>query len=143
MTKKTLLITVIASLGLFSPAFAEEGECKDGCKGKRGMGHRLSDEQKAEILKKFDKDGDGELSKEERKTAFEAKKEEFMDKFDTDGDGTLSDEEKEAAKSERLDKVFSEIDKDGDGQVSKEEFASAQKKMMDKRKGGKKEDKTE
>jgi Ca2+-binding EF-hand superfamily protein len=53
------------------------------------------------LAKKFDKDGDGELSEEER-AAFRKQMVEngrklpphLMQRFDTDGDGTLSDEER-------------------------------------------------
>ena len=76
-----------------------------------------------EMLKEFDKDGDGELNDEERRTMFEAmrermgrggfgppgfgggrrgapgfQREELIPKFDTDGDGKLNDEERKAAR---------------------------------------------
>lgn len=50
-----------------------------------------------EILAKFDKDGDGKLSREERRSMFEEarkKREELFKKYDADGDGKLSDSEK-------------------------------------------------
>ena len=56
------------------------------------------------IVKKYDKDGDGKLSEEERtamqtemKAAREARQKEMLAKFDKDGDGKLSDEERKAA----------------------------------------------
>ena len=56
-----------------------------------------------EILKKFDKDGDGKLSQEERqamredrKAEIEARHADMIKKFDKDGDGKLSDEERAA-----------------------------------------------
>jgi Ca2+-binding EF-hand superfamily protein len=47
-------------------------------------------------IEKFDKDGDGKLSTEERKAAGAARKAEFLKKFDKDGDGKISAEEKKA-----------------------------------------------
>jgi len=62
----------------------------------------------AEIIKRFDKDGDGKLSDEEKAAARKAMQDrqragsdrmaEFIKKFDKDGDGKLSDEEKAAAR---------------------------------------------
>lgn len=61
-------------------------------------GYRSSRERS--WIKKFDKDGDGELSREERKAAAETAKsfkEKWIKKFDKDGDGELSREERKAA----------------------------------------------
>jgi len=97
-----------------------------------------------EIAEKFDKDGDGQLSEEERKTMHEQmgarrggpegqrpSREEMLKRFDTDGDGELNDEERaamEAAREERQAKredrqkeMLERFDADGDGQLSKEE----------------------
>lgn len=62
-------------------------------------GYRSSRERS--LLKKFDKDGDGELSREERKAIEQAsleRKQAYIKKFDKDGDGKLSAAEEEAAK---------------------------------------------
>ena len=69
------------------------------------------------MIKRFDKDGDGKLSDDEKaeaQKALKAKKgearpaagklTEAMKKFDADGDGKLSDEEKAAAKKELAEK---------------------------------------
>jgi Ca2+-binding EF-hand superfamily protein len=71
-----------------------------------------------EILKKFDKDGDGKLSDAERQEAMKArggapgaggppggridpaKLQELVKKYDKDGDGQLNDTEKQAAREE-------------------------------------------
>ena len=66
-------------------------------------------------MKRFDRNGDGKLSDDEKAEAqkeLKAKKgerpanklTEAMKKFDTDDDGKLSDEEKAAAKKERAEK---------------------------------------
>lgn len=55
------------------------------------------------VLKKYDKDGDGKLSEEEKaawKAAREAEHKAKLEKYDTDKDGKLSDEEKAAAKAD-------------------------------------------
>ena len=51
-------------------------------------------------IEKFDKDGDGKLSTEERKAAGKARKAEFLKKFDKDGDGKISPDEKKAIAAE-------------------------------------------
>lgn len=63
-----------------------------GIKGKNGC------HKKKAILEKFDKDGDGKLSKEEHQAAREARRKRMLEKFDKDGDGKLSEEERAAAK---------------------------------------------
>ena len=61
-------------------------------------GYRSSRERS--LIKKFDKDGDGELNKEERRAIEKAnleRKQAYIKKFDKDGDGKLSKAEEEAA----------------------------------------------
>ena len=80
-------------------------------------GYRSSRERA--FIKKFDKDGDGELSKEERQAADKASEErklQYIKKFDKDGDGELSKEERQAAgkASEKRKLEFKKkSDKDG------------------------------
>ena len=64
-------------------------------------GYRSSRERA--MIKRFDKDGDGELNKEERRAAAIAsekasaeRKKAYIEKFDKDGDGKLSKEEARA-----------------------------------------------
>ena len=91
-----------------------------------------------EIIKKFDKDGDGKLNDEEkaevRKTMAERsgggrKLPPFlMKKFDKDGDGELNDEEKAEARKameERRKEMIEKFDKDGDGKLNDEERKAA------------------
>lgn len=57
-----------------------------------------------EVLKKYDKDGDGKLSAEEKaawKADREAEKKALLAKYDKDGDGKLNEEEKAAWKADR------------------------------------------
>ena len=89
----------------------------------------------AEIIKKFDTDGDGKLSDEEKKKAREAmqaaareRREAFIKQYDTDGDGKLSKEEMKAAHEDmkkKHEEFVKKHDKDGDGKLSKEELIAA------------------
>jgi Ca2+-binding EF-hand superfamily protein len=96
-------ITVLSILGLLAclPATAS---AQDGAKKKHGKKHEA-------LLKKFDKDGDGKLSKEERAAAKEFKDKrkgeegrggklrgKILRRFDKDGDHKLSDAERAALK---------------------------------------------
>lgn len=103
MKRNVLLIggTMIALLGAVAMANAAPGEGRpDGKKGRR-----IGEEKRAEMLKKFDKDGDGKLSEEERQAMREEmqkrggerpSREEMLKKFDKDGDGELNEEERQA-----------------------------------------------
>lgn len=98
-----LLIAVIVALSVPSLAAAAP-------EGKPDAAAR-----KAAMLKKFDKDGDGKLSEEEKaamkaemqkrrgeggKGPDAARRAEMMKKFDKDGDGKLSEEERAAMRAE-------------------------------------------
>jgi hypothetical protein len=94
----------------------------EGKPGKPGKPHPKG--PPPEMLKKFDKDGDGKLSEDERKAMREAIQERHKDKFkefDKDGDGKLSKEEKEAMKAARKAEWLKKYDTDGDGKLSDEE----------------------
>ena len=59
--------------------------------------------RRAEMMKKFDKDGDGKLNEEERAALREEgqkRRKEIIVKFDKDGDGKLNEEERKAAGAE-------------------------------------------
>lgn len=80
-------------------------EMRGGRGGPEGRGERPSRE---EMIKKFDKDGDGELNEEERaearkymqKHGRKGRGKQMMEKYDTDGDGQLSEEERAAARAD-------------------------------------------
>jgi hypothetical protein len=128
---KILLTGIAAALAFSMTANAEDDA--DGKQGK-GKGKRHGGPPK-ELVKKFDKDGDGKLDKEERaalktatkkhRAATEAK---MLERFDADKDGKLSDEEKKTARAtmakERKEihtAVLAKFDKDKDGKLSKDE----------------------
>ena len=104
MKKLLIALTLMSSLVVFANEGPQRGERGDGArKGpKRPNGPRHE-----EILKKFDKDGDGKLSEEERAAAkaamkekMEARRAEVLKAHDKDGDGKLNDEERKAARAE-------------------------------------------
>ncbi|OGV70281.1 MAG: hypothetical protein A2283_00265 [Lentisphaerae bacterium RIFOXYA12_FULL_48_11] len=125
-----VLMTVFLSFGTVFSLFAADG---DGQRGKGPMN--------GEMLKKFDKDGDGKLSDEEKTAAKAAWDKQMLEKFDKDKDGKLSDEEKEAAKNARKDemkkKMLEKFDKDKDGKLSDEEKAEMKKFMEQHKAKGK------
>ena len=95
-------ITVLSILGLLA-CMTSEASAQDGAK-KRGH-------KREAILKKFDKDGDGKLSKEEKAAAREfrdskrkdgdkkpALRRKIAKRFDKDGDHKLNDAERESLK---------------------------------------------
>lgn len=96
----------------------------------------------AEVLKQFDKDGDGKLNDQEREAMMTARKAmgEKMrlareKEFDKDGDGKLSEQERAAMmaamqqRHPQMKEMIKRFDKDGDGKLNAEE----KKAMMDER----------
>ena len=117
---------------------AGSGEGQKPVRGHRGgeVGPmpEMGGPDRQEMLKKFDKDGDGKLSPEERqamrearKAEFEARHAEMLKKFDTDGDGQLSETERQAMREARKAEMLKKFDKDGDGKLSDEEKAAMPK----------------
>jgi hypothetical protein len=88
-----------------------------------------------EVVKEFDKDGDGKLSDEEAKAAREARqakaeeaRKKMLEKYDTDKDGKLSDEERKTMQTELEAKrkaLVEKYDADKDGKLSREEIKAA------------------
>jgi len=73
-----------------------------------------------QIVKRFDIDGDGRLSMDERSTMrkkMQGKKEELMQKFDANGDGILDNEERTTIRKafqKRQSEAFESFDADGE-----------------------------
>ena len=102
-----------------------------------------------DLLKEFDKDGDGKLNDEERKAmmaARHAQMEKFMKarekEFDKDGDGKLNDEERKAmmvelqkrrANGPQYQEMIKRFDKDGDGKLNDEERAAMMAELQKRR----------
>ncbi len=140
---KFLLLATACSLFLALGLRADEPAEKPAPAGEKPAGK--SGEHKdgpggfmrEEMMKKFDKDGDGKLSDEEKaaaKTEMEAKRAEMLKEFDKDGDGKLSDDERKAMHDAYILKRF---DKNGDGKLSDEEKATAEtaRKEMEAKRG--------
>ena len=108
MTKSMMVAAVLAVVAVAGPALAH---------GKRGGEYH--DLRRDHMIKKFDQDGDGRLSRAER-TVFKA--------ADSDGAGGLSLAEWETYREKRLaarrQAVHRMIDVDGDGAISANEFAA-------------------
>ncbi len=102
----------------------------------------MSEKRHAEILKRFDKNGDGKLDEDEKAAAKEANRDEVtgrqakvreklgkraLEKFDKNGDGKLDEAERaEAAKAiETNPQLVKRFDKDGDGKLNDAEKAAA------------------
>lgn len=114
---------------------------------KDGVGEKNATDQaldKAAFVRKFDADGDGELSKEEWVVAKQSSPQEqkdsrlqalmsvLNDRYDTDRDGRLSPEEREvlnrefgAAKRQIASDITPRYDLDGDGRLTGEEKVAA------------------
>jgi len=162
----TGLILCLSSVALVNGADEPKPERKPGTPGaerkpgERKPGDRKPGERPAggrpdmqEMLKKFDKDGDGKLNDAERQEMAKARggaggrpdparMQELLKKFDKDGDGKLNDAERAEAMKARggapggkpgeggrpsREELIKKFDKDGDGQLNEAERAEAMK----------------
>lgn len=114
----------------------------------------MGKQQQADILKRFDKNGDGKLDEDEKAAAKEYNREtsagrqgkarerlskKALEKFDKNGDGKL-DEAERAEAIETDPRLVKRFDKDGDGKLNDAEKAAAREafaKMSEKRAGKK------
>lgn len=149
-------------LGLTAMLSAQAGLAEDGQK------NRGDRELPAQLLQKFDKNGDGKLDEAEKGAAKKAMEErraagkgpegnrsasglseerraELMKKFDKNGDGKLDETEREAAKKEmgeqrgkggpggdaRRAEMMKKFDKNGDGKIDGAEREAARKALGD------------
>ena len=95
----------------------------------QGNGPSPDRPDRAELLQKFDKNGDGQLDATERadmKAAFAAKRAAkraaMLDKFDANKDGQLDAGERAAMRDAKMTERFQNMDKNGDGVLSLNEF---------------------
>ncbi len=117
-------LALVASLSLLTGAAGIAAAHGGGDGG--GTGNH-----KAELLAKYDANGDGKLDDAEKakmKADFQAKravrKAERLAKFDTNKDGKLEPAERQAMRAERSAERFAKLDTNGDGMLSKDEFAA-------------------
>ena len=113
-----------------------------------GRGGRGFGEMDEETRKKYDADGDGQLSRDEMRKIWEDRRAEMekrrLEQFDNDKDGQLSEEEVAAEREtrrkemqDRMDQWMTRrYDRDGDGTLNEEETAArdaAVKQMQEQR----------
>ncbi|MGC4013687.1 MAG: hypothetical protein QM755_04100 [Luteolibacter sp.] len=132
MKMKTTLFALAALCGAGSVAMAQDAPAGGGDKPARPERGGQRPGANPEMIKKYDKDGDGKLSEEERKAMMEdmkAKREAhekaLLEKYDADKDGKLSDEERKTAREEEQKRILATYDKDKDGKLSEEERKAA------------------
>ncbi len=118
----TTLAAALA-IGIGSAGAADE---KPGKKpGAEGQGP--SPERRAEMMKRFDKNGDGQLDDGEKKAAMEA-----MQKFRQNG-GKPGEGGPAGFSPERMKELLAKFDKDGDGKLSESEREAAKAEFMKNR----------
>lgn len=119
---RKLLSSTLTLLLLAAAAYADAAQnaAKVGDDEIKSAFSKLDVETRIRLMKKFDKDGDGRLSPEERKEAMEAMK------------GKAAD--LESLRQKHVEDVMNRFDKDGDGKLDKSElagFLEEQRKMFD------------
>jgi len=141
MTKKVLMTAVaLAGVGLLAAdVWAADAGAKAGGPGRAGVRQRAR-ARWGEILKEYDKDGDGKLSPPERAELRKHRREQLRDrikaKVDTDGDGRISDAERQAAREKFFEnhpqlkeRLLKRFDADGDGKLNEQERAKARQAL--------------
>lgn len=131
-TKFTLLLAVAGLVTVQTASSQEE---------RRQRGNR---QMSPELIKKYDKDGDGKLNEEEIKAWREAREKEMLEKYDADKDGKLSDDERKKMEAENPRRgnwqpdaeTLKKYDADKDGKLNDDERKAMrdarQKEMLEK-----------
>ncbi|MFH1227655.1 MAG: EF-hand domain-containing protein [Planctomycetota bacterium] len=126
MKKVIVMIMAIAIINWsVIPTFASDNNPNQG----RQQPGKGDEARRAEMLKKYDKDGDGKLSESEfgqmRKDEEAARWAEIIKKYDKDGDGKLSESEFEQMRKDEEDtrqaEMLKKYDKNRDGKLSESE----------------------
>lgn len=149
--KASFLIPALLAATQFLPAvFA--GETKSDAKS--------TAERDAEIIKRYDKNGDGKLDeaevaavkeqmlmsrqekREEKRDRFQERRAEWIKEFDKDGDGKLDDAEKKAmetavrARMEKNPQMLKRLDANGDGKIDDAEWQAGREKLFNRLREG-------
>jgi Ca2+-binding EF-hand superfamily protein len=144
-TSSVSLLLVTAAL-LVVPALAQDEMTDPGAKPAGGARMKKNHQ---ELIKLYDRNGDGRLDDEEKAAAHKAMRKEgggendrrkqMLKRFDRDGDGRLNDAERaEAEKARELieknggagklrEQAIKRFDQDGDGRLNETERAAAEK----------------
>lgn len=141
-------------LGALNASAAQDDQPLPQCPAwKQGPGHGprramgTKPQRRQQMLERFDADGDGKLSDEERATARETlkaeaqeRRDEHFARMDANGDGLISKEEFDAdfekrqqERQKRCEEIKARFDADGDGKLSAEERAAAREAMCQRR----------
>ncbi len=96
------------------------------------------EELRAEMLKKHDKDGDGELTGDERDAARreigQIMRQRYIDQYDKNGDGEVDREEREAAREAQRERwrqsMLERYDKNKDGEIDEDERRAAREAQV-------------
>jgi EF hand len=130
--KATKLLTLGVLIGTCSFAAAQDPAAPPppppAEAGKPPRGDRPQREIPPALLKKYDKDADGKLSPEERKTMQDERKAEMLKKYDKDGDGKLSEEENKTMREDQQAKrkaLLEKYDANKNGKLDPEETKAA------------------
>ena len=114
------LIILAASFGLIAAAPAKEGREKQS--KKKDAAEAV---EKPEKEDKAAEEPEAEV-KAEKKMKGGKRQAELLEKFDKNGDGELDAEEKDAVKADKKQKLIEQFDEDKDGQLNEEESAKMQ-----------------
>ncbi len=123
------------------PGLAQDPPPADGGRNNRGPRRPSED-----MLKKYDKDGDGKLSEDEMKAMREAREKEMLEKYDADKDRKLNEEERKKMEAENprrgggffqpSPEILKKYDKNGDGKLDDDERKAwrddREKEMLEK-----------
>ena len=104
-----------------APVGARNERRRDGFEGS-GFRDEQFQQIRAQLLQKYDEDGDGELNREERRASREEAgrmyREAFTRQWDTNGDGDVDEAERRVIGEQFMIRRF---DRDGDGQLNEAE----------------------
>ena len=120
-----VVLTLAMLLGSVGEAAPGQGKAKGARPQEKGNGQNVP----AEVLKRFDKDGDGKLNETERAAAKKAHDERGGRPGQPGGDGKPGD-------GKMKEEILKRFDKDGDGKLNEAERAAAMKAREER--GGKK-----
>lgn len=137
--------------GVATPAPAAPAPRRESARGFGGFGGAGDDAQRqqfeqfrAELLKKHDKNGDGELTGDERDAAREESRaffqKQFTDRYDTNKDGQVDESERQAIRQEfeergrqAREQFMQRYDKNGDGTIDEAEGRAARVEFNERR----------